>query len=212
MPNSRPPFSLQMSKSDFNGFYWYKEELAGICRSQGLSSSGTKAELEQRIRQLLDGEVAIEPRKEAARIRQKKKPQVITLETRLIPDGFSFNQTAREFFQQYYGVKKFSFTKEMASALRDAEKREDFDMTVADLIAVYESGQPSSAAEEKTYQWNRFVKAFHTDPLTKSYKNKLKIAAFLWKEVRSQQGSKEYHPSLLEHYQAQITQLDIAEH
>ena len=30
----------------------------------------------------------------------------ITLKTRLIPDGFRFNQIARDFFSQYFGVKQ----------------------------------------------------------------------------------------------------------
>ncbi|NGQ95137.1 hypothetical protein G3578_08150 [Brevibacillus sp. SYP-B805] len=61
--------------------------------------------------------------------------------------GFKFNRTARAFFQAYYGVKRFSLTKEMAAALREAEKRRDYEMTVADLIEVYERSRRPSGNE-----------------------------------------------------------------
>lgn len=77
---------------------------------------------------------------------------------RLIPDGFKFNKQAREFFAKYYNAEKFSFTKEMAAALRKAEQTGDTGMTMADLIAVYEGKATTpESREEKTYQWNRFV-------------------------------------------------------
>ena len=46
----------------------------------------------------------------------------ITIDTPLIPNGFRFNQKARDFFSCYFDVKRFKFTKEMCEALREAEK------------------------------------------------------------------------------------------
>src|SRR5699024_4048066 len=101
---------------------------------------------------------------------RQQSDQKITLDMKLIPEGFKFNQQARKFFQQYYDVPKFSFTKQMATALREAEKTNDLTMTVRDLIEVYETTKykkPIQTNEEKTYEWNEFVKDFHKDQRTK---------------------------------------------
>ncbi|MBO8165034.1 MAG: hypothetical protein H0Z34_15215 [Brevibacillus sp.] len=215
--NLRPPFTVDLSVEEFRAHYWYKQELAAICRQHGLPASGTKAELEERLVHFLTGtaEPAAAPRAKATNLRRKATNPPISLETRLIPDGFKFNKEAREFFQNYYGVQKFSFTKEMAAALRDAEARGDYAMTVADLIAVYESsrkrgkqsGVPATA-EEKTYQWNAFVRDFHADPRTKKWKNKMEIAAFLWRQVRDRKGAKQYDPSLVDEFREQIGRIE----
>ncbi|UFJ39869.1 SAP domain-containing protein [Brevibacillus humidisoli] len=213
MSIQRPPFAPDMSGEEFRAHYWYKDELAAICRQNGLSSSGTKAELEERIVHLLIGETVHNQRAKTTQQRRKQRSGPITLQTRLIPEGFRFNQEARAFFQEYYGVNKFSFTKEMAAALRDAEKRNDQEMTVADLIAVYDSSRQKNhtkanppTAEDKTYQWNGFVKEFHADPQSKQWKNKLEIAAFLWRKVRDRKGEKRYTPALLEEFKDEIEQ------
>ncbi|GGG74572.1 hypothetical protein [Paenibacillus radicis (ex Gao et al. 2016)] len=73
-------------------------------------------------------------------------------------------------------------------------------MTVADLIQVYEGKTELVSAEEKTYQWNNFVKDFNKDPRTKAIGNRMNVAAQLWKQVRDNPGSKQYSPDLLASY------------
>jgi len=200
----RPAFSLEMPVSEFLRHYWYKDELAAICKSFGVSGHGTKAELQQRVTRLLSGEQAEDAREASTRLRKKAEAQQITLHTRLIPEGFKFNKQAREFFARYYGRDRFSFTKEMAAALREAERTGNHDMTVADLIRVYEGKSDLPAAkppEEETYQWNRFVKDFNADPLTKGMKDRMKVAAALWRQVRDDPAmSKSYSPQCLKRY------------
>jgi len=48
-PNTRPQFSRDLSIKQFLAYYWYKDELAAICRRVGLEAAGTKAELQTRI-------------------------------------------------------------------------------------------------------------------------------------------------------------------
>ena len=76
-------------------------------------------------------------------------------------------------------------------------------MTVADLINVYEStkNKPSKeSAEEKTYEWNQFVKDFHKDPRTKGLENKMRIAADLWNIIRQHPGPRKFTNDLLKQY------------
>ena len=137
----------------------------------------------------------------------------VSLSMRLIPEGFKFNWAAREFLAKHFNVKKFSFTKEMAAARRQAEKRSDLDITVADLIAVYEqnkiqkkkAGPPS--AEEKTYQWNGFVRAFNRDTRTRGLANRMQVAALLWRRVRDRTSAKTYSPQLLDEFAAAVNEI-----
>jgi len=58
----------------------------------------------------------------------------------------------------------------------------------------------SEAPEEKTYQWNQFVKDFSKDPRTSQLPNRLKVAAKLWKTVReSDHLDRTYKPEMLDH-------------
>lgn|SRR5690625_585591 len=200
----RPEFSEKMSIEKFETYYWYKDELKEICRTYQLPVSGTKAELEQYIKRFLAGKKVKDVREHNARIRKRSNPSnKVTLNMRLIPDGFKFNHEAREFFKDYYNVSKFSFTKHMAAALRKAEQTNDYEMTVADLIYVYESTKNKPAkesAEEKTYEWNQFVKDFHKDFRTKGLENKMKVAAVLWNTIRHQPGPRKYTTKLLDQY------------
>ena len=80
----------------------------------------------------------------------------------------------------------------MCAALRDSEKRKDLSMTVRDLIEVYHESQAQKksgtyklqAADDKSLNWNQFVKDFSKDPRSSQFKNRLKVAAQLWKTVR----------------------------
>ncbi|WP_010274357.1 SAP domain-containing protein [Paenibacillus senegalensis] len=207
----RPDFSKDMSVAQFDSHYWYLAELKDICRKYGLSASGTKAELTARIRLLLLGEIASDQRQSHTAARKKQELGEITLNTRLIPDGFKFNQQARQFFAAYYGKQTFSFTKEMAAALRDAERRGDHDMTVADLLDIYEGKKIITNPDERSYQWNQFVKDFNSDPLSQHIaKNRMKVAAALWRKVRDNPGDKRYSSALLQEYlhEADLTDMD----
>jgi hypothetical protein len=113
----RPEFSPTLTVEEFEQHYWYKEELQRICRQYRLPASGTKAELERYVKRFLAGQRVADKRLQNTKQRTKKALKEMTLDTRLIPDGFKFNQQARAFFAEYFQVEKFSFTKEMAAAL-----------------------------------------------------------------------------------------------
>lgn len=200
-----------MTVEEFRKHYWYKLELQEICRKYKISSNGTKAELEQYIENFLSGHNSVNVSKKAHKIRYSKHiTKKISVDMKLIEDGFKFNNEARNFFADYFNVKKFSFTKEMGTALRKAEKNNDTDMTVADLIEIYinsksKNGNESrDSTEEKTYQWNNFVRDFNKDESSKKFKNKMKVASILWGKVRDNPGPKIYDHSLLEKYSSEL--------
>ncbi|ONG01239.1 hypothetical protein BT102_03575 [Lacticaseibacillus rhamnosus] len=52
-------------KADFFDYYHYKTELTALCREYHLAASGTKAELNQRLRAVMLGEL-LRPQRELA--------------------------------------------------------------------------------------------------------------------------------------------------
>ncbi|QEL82595.1 hypothetical protein DN407_29285 (plasmid) [Bacillus sp. JAS24-2] len=124
-------------------------------------------------------------------MRKSIESNEITLETKLIPEGFKFNQKAREFFVNYYNVPNFSFSKDVAVALREAERKGDFDMSVKDLIKFYEEGKKRKKntridyPEERTYQWNNFVREFNKDSRIKGMKKQNEYSFFFMEDGKN---------------------------
>lgn len=199
---------IPQSISEFEQNYYYKTELVKLCRQLGLPTVGTKAELNSYIEKYLKGVPTsqIKPRRQRRRHRPLTYHE-ISVATKLVGSGFCFNSDARRWFADYFGVAKFSFSKQMAVIKRRAEAKHDTVITVGDLIRQTQGrGQceTDSSAEEGTYQWNHFVQAFFKDPATAQYAQRLKVAAILWGLVRATAASKSYSHGLLKKYDRQI--------
>ncbi|OHC88886.1 MAG: hypothetical protein A2546_07230 [Sphingobacteriia bacterium RIFOXYD2_FULL_35_12] len=187
-----------MNEKEFLNKYWYKVELTKLCKKFCLQAHGTKSDLEKRILSFL---------KNGTRSREKNvkrnlnKNHQIGLQSKFFEDGLSFNNNLRSFISLYLGVKKNSFTKHMAHAVRVA-KKEKTDITVAELIKILKTPKHffHETDEDKTYQWNNFVKDFNKSKLTHNFKNKLNIAALLWQKIRNSSEDKIYSDSLLKKY------------
>lgn len=216
--NNRPQFSSRLTVEEFEKHYWYKTELEKICREYDLPSQGTKAELQVYIKEFLSGRKPSNKRAASSRVRKSTalSKEEITLDTKLIGDGFKLNKDARSFFAEYFNVEKFSFTKDMAIALRKAEEENNLEMTVRDLIKVYVESKSNKKGskkkiieneEEKTYQWNNFVRDFFEDENTKVFNRNMKVAAYLWSKVRDNPGEKRYSSELLEEYRDELEKL-----
>ena len=121
--------------SEFTQTYYSKTELIKLCRQWNLPTSGTKAELNSYIEKYLKGMSAnqIQPCR-SNKIHRLLTYNEINLDTKLINSGFCFNKVARQWFANYFGVEKFSFSKKMAVIKRKAEVERDKQATVGDLI------------------------------------------------------------------------------
>ena len=203
-------------KADFFDHYHYKTELAALCREYHLAASGTKAELNQRLRAAMLGEPPETPTRTSAPT-DKVNLGAITLTTPLAGSGFAFNAAARRFFAAYFKTSKFAFTKPMAVVKRQAESRPELGLTVADLVAVYQATQTPSArkqflahnVEEQTYEWNRFVRDFFADHATVVFSSRLKVAAILWKNVKRSMTPKRCTHQLLSRYREEIARYKL---
>ena len=164
---------------DFFKHYHYKTELVAICRQHRLPAGGTKAVLNQRLQALVAGQPLDTPTSKVKRLAKPVKELSVT--TPLANSGFSFNAEARQFFAAYFHV--------VYQAIRNSKARQQF---------------LAENAEEKTYEWNRFVHDFFADPATRQFRPRLKVAAILWQHVKQSTAPKQYVHSLLQAYHEDI--------
>lgn len=91
----------------------------------------------------------------------------------------------------------------MAIKLREIEIKQDETATIQDLIDAYFNSNKIVNSEEKTYEWNHFVKDFFNDENSKKFSSKMKVASILWNNVK-QSNNKKYDSSLIEKYKDKI--------
>ena len=200
MEEKRPDFKDIHSFEEFNLYYWYREELAQICKSHGLEYRGTKQELNDIIHQYFLGNKV----EKIENKRKTKQVEVITLNTPLLCCGFSFNQKFRDYFSAVTGISPFKFSANMATAWRKVKRDKDITFTIQDMIKIYYGELDYAKYDNSACQWNQFLKDFCSDECSKFYSNKLKVASILWKEVRNSTNEKIYSRELLNEYEHKV--------
>ena len=198
----RPEFDDIKDYEEFSRYYWYREELIGICKAHGLKSDGSKIELNQVIQAYFSGEM-IRPEKKKVR---KKKATVsdLTLDTGLIECGFTFGNRFRDFFSEQTGISPFKFNVDMVATAKSVKENGDETFTLGDLLDIYYGKKTYAKYDKSALQWNQFVKDFFADEMTAEFGNRLSAAAALWKIVRESDREKKYSRALLEEYREEI--------
>ena len=196
MKEGRPNFRDIKSFEEFSRYYWYREELAEICKSLELEYRCTKQELNHIIEQYFKGNRVEKSVKKLT----KNQTKAITLNTRLFECGFSFNQKFREYFSAVTGINPFKFNADMATAWRKVKAENDLNFTIKDMLKVYYGESDYAKYDNSACQWNQFLKDFCSDEFSDYYSDKLKVAAILWKEVRDSKNEKIYSRQLLNEY------------
>ena len=196
MKEGRPNFRDIKSFEEFSRYYWYREELAEICKSLELEYRCTKQELNHIIEQYFKGNRVEKSVKKLT----KNQTKAITLNTRLFECGFSFNQKFREYFSAVTGINPFKFNADMATAWRKVKAENDLNFTIQDMLKVYYGESDYAKYDNSACQWNQFLKDFCSDEFSDYYSDKLKVAAILWKEVRDSKNDKIYSRQLLNEY------------
>ena len=196
MKEGRPNFRDIKSFEEFSRYYWYREELAEICKSLELEYRCTKQELNHIIEQYFKGNRVEKSVKKLT----KNQTKAITLNTRLFECGFSFNQKFREYFSAVTGINPFKFNADMATAWRKVKAENDLNFTIQDMLKVYYGESDYAKYDNSACQWNQFLKDFCSDEFSDYYSDKLKVAAILWKEVRDSKNENIYSRQLLNEY------------
>ncbi|MCR5625820.1 MAG: SAP domain-containing protein [Lachnospiraceae bacterium] len=199
----RPEFESIKDYDEFCKYYWYREELIGICKAYGLKCSGSKIELNAVIKSYFSGERILPEKKKVKQTKVYLKE--LTLKTGLIESGFTFGNRFREFFSDQTGVKPFKFNVDMVETVKVVKTTGDESFTLGDLLDIYYGKKTYAQYDRSALQWNKFVKDFCKDEATKIYSERLKAAAALWKIVRESDMKKEYSHGLFEEYKDRIT-------
>ena len=103
----RPNLTKEISINDFKDYYWLKEELQKFCRENGMSASGSKLEISDRIETfLMTGEIKKPLRK--SKVPKKEELQSeLSLDT-VITENHRCSQDVRAFFKTV--IPKFHFS------------------------------------------------------------------------------------------------------
>lgn len=186
----RPPLNRAISVRDFQDFYWLKAELQEFCRDHGLSTSGGKIEISERIETFLrTGKRQRATTRRTATSSAPASSKPLTLDT-VIHAGFKCGQRERAFFESVIG-SNFRFTVRLQKFIKA-----NVGKTYQDIVdAWYEQEEQKKSGEYRTkiapqFEYNRFIRAYFDDPDNQSAS--LKDAIRQWKEVRSQPGPNIY--------------------
>ena len=135
MPETRPPITPLLTLPDFVDWYWLKADLVSICRLFTLSTSGSKLELEDRIRRHLSGQ---QLRVTVKRRMIGEMPVVFTPKT-MISKGWKCNPALGAFMRELCG-SGFRFNAQVRDFIHNGEGR-----TLAEAAICYRASiQPRS--------------------------------------------------------------------
>lgn len=195
----RPILNKNISLTDFNDFYWLKEELVAFCRNEGIGTVGGKLELAKRIRAYLStGEIVkVETATKKSKSTFDWKTETLTKLT-IITDNYKNSENVRTFFLTEIG-SHFSFNVKFMNWMKQATGK-----TLQDAIEEWK--KINDLKKDKDYQteiapqfeYNRYMRAFLADNPTLTAKEAMKY----WKLKKAQRGTNEYEPEdlkLIEH-------------
>lgn len=108
----RPELKSDLNVQDFRRFYWLKEELQSFCREHGMSASGSKFEILDRIAIFLETGTIQKPMRKRSSSSKKVKMEELSLNT-VITEEHRCSQEVRAFFKIRHSNVSFlhSYTK-----------------------------------------------------------------------------------------------------
>ena len=184
----RPTLNQDIQLQDFQRYYWLKEELQQFCRANGLSASGSKLEITDRITKFLETGEIVKP----TRSRKQKPPEgPLSLET-VIMEGHTCSQNVHHFFKQY--IPNFHFS----TAIQNYFK-ENIGKTYQDALNFWHEEQqrlkdPAYKKElAPQFEYNQFIRDYFADTKNKGKTKHDAIEA--WNIIKAQPRENKYRPS-----------------
>lgn len=197
----RPNFKDIKSYQEFSKYYWYFEELILICKELGIDYLGSKVELNHNIEEYFKGNII---KKKKRNKKLKITTDELTLDTKLVECGFCFNQKFRDFFSKETNNSNFKFNTDMVATAKKVKEDNDTEFTLKDMLDIYYKKKEYAKFDNSACLWNKFYSDFCADPNNDKFKNKLKVAGVLWKNVRNSTKEKVYTKDLVSEYYDQI--------
>ncbi|MFB7157810.1 DUF6434 domain-containing protein [Lysinibacillus sp. NPDC056232] len=183
----RPNLTKELSIESFNDFYWLKEELQSFCRNNGISATGSKIEISNRIEIFLQtGEIKKPVRKSIAK---KKEQQVdLSLDT-VITEDHRCSQNVRTFFKTV--IPKFHFSTYIQNYIKN-----NVGKTYRDVVDAWD--EEEERKKDPTYkksialqfEYNQFIRDFFSDPKNQGKSREEAIEA--WNKIKKLPGNNKY--------------------
>ena len=185
----RPLLQRDISVEDFINYYWLKDELQHFCRAYGLSASGSKVDLTNRIQHFLQTGEIVKPERKS-RIRPSLSEQNLTLQT-IITENHRCSQNVRHFFKQH--IPKFHFSTYIQNYFK-----ENVGKTYADVMVAWHEEQKRLKDPNYTkiiapqFEYNQFTRDYFQDPANNGKTKRDAIDA--WNVIKAQPGPNTYKP------------------
>lgn len=184
----RPNLTKDISVESFRDYYWLKEELQSFCRENGISASGSKIEISDKIETyLLTGEIKKPIRK--SRVNKKIEPQTdLSLDT-VITENHRCSQDVRAFFKTV--IPKFHFSTYIQNYFKNSIGK-----TYRDVVnAWYEEEERKKDPSYKKkiapqFEYNRYIRDYFADPKNQGKSREEAIQS--WNEIKKLPGSNKY--------------------
>lgn len=184
----RPSLTKNTNVESFKDFYWLKEELQSFCRENGISVSGSKIEISDKIETFLrTGEIKKPTRK--SKTNKKVQPQAdLSLDT-VITENHRCSQHVRAFFKSV--IPNFHFSTYIQNYFKS-----NVGKTYRDVVdAWYEEEERKKDPSYKKniapqFEYNQFIRDFFADPKNKGKSRQEAIAA--WNVIKQLPGSNKY--------------------
>jgi len=183
----RPKLTKDISVDSFNDFYWLKEELQSFCRKNGISASGSKIEISNRIETFLKtGEIKNPVRKSKAK---KIEQQVdLSLDT-VITENHRCSQNVRAFFKTV--LPKFHFSTYIQNYFKN-----NVGKTYRDVVDAWNKEEERKKAPSykkniaPQFEYNQFIRDFFSDPKNQGKSREEAIEA--WNTIKKLPGNNKY--------------------
>jgi len=157
---TRPPLTKTISINDLTGYYWLKDELAAFCRENGISTSGSKQELFDRVRLYIEtGEKPPVMKTVASRKVRGSMPKVFTRQS-VIGPGWHCSQEIRYFFENEIGAS-FHFDGIMRGLIYNGAG-----MTLDEVIESWKASRENSSPVKEIapqFEYNRHMRAYFAE-------------------------------------------------
>jgi len=188
----RPILSKELNVQEFSDFYWLKEEQQTFCRDNGISASGSKIEIADRIKLFLQtGEIQKSSRRTSSKTKSETHA-TLSLDT-VITVNHRCSQQVRAFFKEAIHPK-FHFSTYIQNYFKNNSGK-----TYRDVVQAWreeEQRQKDSSYQKEIapqFEYNQFTRDFFADPNNKGKSREEAIKA--WNVIKKLPGSRTYKPS-----------------
>ncbi len=183
--NNKPQLSAELNIETFKQFYYLKEELVCFCRDNGLQTTGSKAELTERIATYLSTGKSITA---VRKIEKNAAPQTITLDTE-IESYFVCSERHRAFFKEHIGTR-FTFIVPFQKWLK-ANAGKTYREAVQAYYTIIEQKKTVKLPIDGQFEYNTYIRDFFADNQGKSLQDAIRC----WNYKKNLQGHNRYEKS-----------------